>query len=78
MTNFVIDPSIRILGRHGSFVRSTKEAAAFLRENMDVNAPKVLQRMEGVMSVEEAQEAAYIPSIRGNAALWSLSERSGY
>jgi len=58
MTDFVIDPPIRILGRHGSFVRSTTEAAAFLREHMDVNAPKVLQRLEGVMSVEEAQEAA--------------------
>jgi hypothetical protein len=58
MIDFVIDPPIRILGRHASFVRSTKEAAAFLREHMDVNAPKVLQNLEGVVSVKEPQEAA--------------------
>jgi hypothetical protein len=58
MTDFVIDPPIRVLGRHGSFVRSTKEAAAFVREHMDVNAPKLLQCLEGVMSVKEAEEAA--------------------
>jgi hypothetical protein len=58
MIDFVIDPPIRILGHRGSFVRSTKEAAAFVREHMDVNAPKVLQRLEGVMSVKEAREAA--------------------
>ena len=58
MIDFIIDPPIRILGHRGSFVRSTKEAAAFVREHMDVNAPKVLQRLEGVMSVKEAREAA--------------------
>jgi di/tripeptidase len=58
MSDFVIDPPIRILGRRGSFVRSTKEAAAFMREHMDVNAAPVLKRLEGVMSVKEAQEAA--------------------
>jgi hypothetical protein len=58
MTDFVIDPPIRILGRRGSFVRSTTEAAAFIREHMDDNAPELLRRFEEVSSVEQAQEAA--------------------
>jgi len=58
MTDFVIDPPIRILGRRGSFVRSTSEAAAFIRQHMDRNARKVLHRLEGARSAKEAQEAA--------------------
>jgi hypothetical protein len=44
MTDFVIDPPIRILGRHGNFVRSTAEAAAFIREHLDDHAPELLRR----------------------------------
>ena len=58
MNDFVIDPPIRILGRRGSFVRSTREAAAFMREHMDDNAAKVLRRLERAKSTKEAQEAA--------------------
>jgi hypothetical protein len=61
MTNFAIDPPIRILGR-GTFVRSTEQAAAFMREHMlqhmDDHAAEVLGRLEDVRSAEEAQEAA--------------------
>jgi hypothetical protein len=58
MTDFAIDPPIRILGRRGNFIRSTQEAAAFIREHMDVNAPIVLDRLEKVTSIKQAQEAA--------------------
>jgi len=58
MTAFLIDPPIQILGRHGSFVRSTEEAAAFMREHMDDNAPELIRRLEEVSSIEEALEAA--------------------
>jgi len=62
MTDFVIDPPIRILGRRGSFVRSTDQAAAFMREHMlqhvDGDATEVLRRLEDVGSAEEAQDAA--------------------
>jgi len=62
MTDFVIDPPIRILGRRGSFVRSTDQAAAFMREHMlqhvDGDATEVLRRLEDVRSAEEAQDAA--------------------
>jgi len=61
MTDFVIDPPIRILGRRGGFVRSTEQAAAFMREHMlqhmDSRATEVLRRLEDVRSAEEAQEA---------------------
>jgi hypothetical protein len=57
MTDFVIDSPIRILGRRGSFVRSTREAAAFMREHMDGSAPKVLRRLGRVRSTKEAQES---------------------
>jgi hypothetical protein len=62
MTNFAIDPPIRILGRRGTFVRSTEEAATFMREHiiqhMDGHAAEVLRRLEDVRSAEEAQDAA--------------------
>src|SRR5262249_1114980 len=58
MTDFAIDPPIRILGRRGSFVRPPREAAAFIREHMDANAPIVLDRLEKVTSIKQAQEAA--------------------
>ena len=62
MTDFVIDPPVRILGRRGSFVRSTDQAAAFMREHMlqhvDGDATEVLRRLEDVGSAEEAQDAA--------------------
>jgi len=58
MTDFVIDPPIRILGRRGSFVRSTREAAAFIRQHMDRNARNVLHSLEAARSAKEAQEAA--------------------
>ena len=62
MTDFAIDPPIRILGRRGTFVRSTEQAAAFMREHMlqhmDDHAAEVLGRLEDVRSAEEAQEAA--------------------
>ena len=57
MTDFAIDPPVRI-----SFVRSTEQAAAFMREHMlqhmDDHAAEVLGRLEDVRSAEEAQEAA--------------------
>jgi hypothetical protein len=62
MTDFAIDPPVRILGRRGGFVRSTEQAAAFMREHMlqhmDSPATEVLRRLEDVRSAEEAQEAA--------------------
>jgi hypothetical protein len=62
MTDFAIDPPVRILGRRGGFVRSTEQAAAFMREHilqhMDSRATEVLRRLEDVRSAEEAQEAA--------------------
>jgi hypothetical protein len=62
MTDFAIDPPVRILGRRGGFVRSTEQAAAFMREHMlqhmDSPVTEVLRRLEDVRSAEEAQEAA--------------------
>jgi hypothetical protein len=58
MSAFLIDPPIQILSRQGSFVRSIEEAAAFIREHMDENAPELLRRLEEVSSIEEAQDAA--------------------
>jgi hypothetical protein len=62
MTDFAIDPPVRILGRRGGFVRSTEQAATFMREHMlqhmDSPATEVLRRLEDVRSVEEAQQAA--------------------
>ena len=62
MTDFAIDPPIRILVRRGTFVRSTEQAAAFMREHMlqhmDDHLAEVLGRLEDVRSAEEAQEAA--------------------
>jgi hypothetical protein len=62
MTDFAIEPPIRILGRRATFVRSTEQAAAFMREHMlqhmDHHAAEVLVRLEDVRSAEEAQEAA--------------------
>ena len=62
MADFAIDPPVRILGRRGGFVRSTEQAAAFMREHMlqhmDSPATGVLRRLEDVRSAEEAQEAA--------------------
>ena len=62
MTDFAIDPPIRILGRRGTFVRSTEQAAAFMREHMlqhvDGDAMEVLHWLEDVRSAEEAQDAA--------------------
>jgi hypothetical protein len=62
MTDFAIDPPIRILGHSGTFVRSTDQAAAFMREHMlqhvDGHATEVLRRLEDVSSAEEARDAA--------------------
>jgi hypothetical protein len=62
MTDFAIDPPIRILGRRGTFVRSTEQAAAFMREHMlqhvEGDAMEVLRRLEDVRSAEEARDAA--------------------
>jgi hypothetical protein len=62
MTDFAIDPPIRILGPRGTFVRSTDQAAAFMREHMlqhiDGDATEVLRRLEDVRSAQEAQNAA--------------------
>jgi hypothetical protein len=70
ITNFAIDPPIRILGRRGTFVRSTEEAATFMREHiiqhMDGHAAEVLRLLEDVRSAEEAQDAAP-PAARSNA-----------
>jgi hypothetical protein len=62
MTDFAIDPPIRILGRRGTFVRSTEQAAAFMREHLlqriDGPATEVLRRLEDVRSAQDAQDAA--------------------
>jgi hypothetical protein len=62
MTDFAIDPPVRILAHRGGFVRSTEQAAAFIREHMlqhmDGHATEVLRRLEDVRSAEEAQGAA--------------------
>jgi hypothetical protein len=61
MTDFAINPPIHILGRDGIFVRSTEQAAAFVRKHMlghlNSHAAEVLRRLEGVNSPQEAQNA---------------------
>lgn len=62
MTDFAIDPPLHITGRSGTFVRSTEQAAAFVREHMlrgsghDTTA--ILRRLENVRSSEQAKDAA--------------------
>jgi hypothetical protein len=62
MIDFAIHPPICILGREGVFVRSTAEAAAFVRQRMlrqpDGSAARVLGRLENVNSARDAQHAA--------------------
>jgi hypothetical protein len=62
MTDFAIHPPIHIVGRDGAFVRSTAQAAAFVRERMirqpDSAAVQVLYRLEKVSSAGDAQRAA--------------------
>jgi hypothetical protein len=62
MIDFAIHPPIHILGRDGVFVRSTAQAAAFVRQRMlwqpDGSAAQVLGRLEKVNSARDAQYAA--------------------
>ena len=62
MIDFAIHPPIHILGRDGVFVRSTAQAAAFVRQRMlwqpDGSATQVPGRLEKVNSARDAQHAA--------------------
>jgi hypothetical protein len=62
MSDFAINPPIHVTGRHGTFIRSTKEAAAFVREHIlqhyDGQSADVLRRLEAVSSRDEAHSAA--------------------
>jgi hypothetical protein len=62
MIDFAIHPPIHVLGRDGVFVRSTAQAAAFVRQHMlrqpDALAARVLGRLEKVNSARDAQYAA--------------------
>jgi hypothetical protein len=62
MIDFAIHPPIHILGREGLFVRSTAQAAEFVREHMlrhpDGAAARLLCRLERVNSAAAAQHAA--------------------
>ena len=72
MTDFVIGSPIRILGRRGSFVRSTREPAAFMREHMDGSAPNPSQK------VKEHQRGAGIqPKGLGRRQVRKPAERGG-
>ena len=59
MIDFAIHPPIHILGRDGVFVRSTAQAAAFVRQRMlwqpDGSAAQVFGRLS---SARDAQHAA--------------------
>jgi hypothetical protein len=62
MTELALHPPIHILGRRGIFVRSTDQAAAFLREHMlrqsDRSAAQVLRRLEKAATAADAERAA--------------------
>jgi hypothetical protein len=61
MIDFAIHPPIYILGRDGVFVRSTGQAAAFVRQHLqrqlDGSAVQVLGRLESVSNARDAQQA---------------------
>ncbi len=62
MTELALHPPIHILGRRGIFVRSTEQAAAFVREHMlgqsDRSAAQVLRRLENATTAADAERAA--------------------
>jgi hypothetical protein len=62
MTDFAIDPPIRISGRRATFVRSTEQGRGVYPRAyapaLDDHAAEVLGRLEDIRSAEEAQEAA--------------------
>jgi hypothetical protein len=56
--DFAIHLPIHVAGRDGAFVRSTAQAAAFVRERMFTLAAQILYRLEKVNSTADAQRAA--------------------
>jgi hypothetical protein len=64
MIDFAIHPPIHIVGRDGTFIRSTAQAAAFVRERIlhqpDIDATQVLGRLEKANSAADAQRAAKV------------------
>ncbi|HEY7297187.1 MAG TPA: hypothetical protein VH684_04545 [Xanthobacteraceae bacterium] len=82
MTDFAIHPPIHIAGRQGAFVRSTAQAADFVREQIfrhpDDGAAKILYRLEKVNSAADAQRAANaFRAWIGNAAALTGSAPTG-
>jgi hypothetical protein len=61
MTGFAIEPPILLRGSHGTFVRSTDEAAAYVRRRVVAGsgngASALLARLELVGTVEQARQA---------------------
>jgi len=62
MTEIALHPPIYVLGRRGMFVRSTEQAAAFVREHTagqsDRAAAQVLRRLEKATTAAGAERAA--------------------
>ena len=61
MTRFAIQPPILVRGPHGTFVRSTDEAAGYARRRVVAGtgsgANALLARLELVATVEQARQA---------------------
>jgi hypothetical protein len=61
MTRFAIQPPILVRGPHGTFVRSTDEAAAYVRRRVVAGigdgASALLARLELARTVDQARQA---------------------
>jgi hypothetical protein len=61
MISFAINPPIHVRGPHGTFVRSTEEAAAYVRRHLLADASngaiELLQQLESVASADHAKDA---------------------
>jgi hypothetical protein len=59
MTRFAIQPPILVRGPHGTFVRSTDEAAGYVRRRAGTSegASALLARLEEVGTVDQARQA---------------------
>jgi len=59
--SFAINPPILVRGPHGTFVRSTEEAAAYVRRRLLADtsdgAIELLQQLELVGTVDQAMDA---------------------
>ena len=61
MTRFAIQPPILVRGPHGTFVRSTDEAAAYVRRRVVAGtgdgASPLLARLDEVGTADQARQA---------------------